>query len=437
MKTGPIGRALAVVASVAAGWLALGGATAWADTTIDTTGCPVSGFITISQLPQGGFPAQQNSIGNEFTAPSAFLSSWTANLASDGTQGATIALYRADSAGPIGAPLWTAPATLASTGSTSTYRQQTFGIDQPVVQGDTYAFVITASSPTADVYWSEASQSAGACSPGPLVDTYAGQPWLPPLAGAVLTFIADFETTAPPQLSPSSVSFAAQPPGTIGDVQTVTITGAGQGQTTLGQVSVGGTDAGDFLVVDDQCSWQTLNPGSSCTVGLRFAPQADGATVRDATLKVPYEAGPNAPAGAALPATGVAGDALEGTAQPAASGSAGAAGPQGPAGAPGRAGSDGRIELVVCTALTTRGRHGGSRRLTAQRCRARLVSGTVTFNASSVERATLTRGRIVYAVGVARGAFAQLRLRRALRAGTYTLTERGRRGSERTRVRIA
>lgn len=47
-----------------------------------------------------------------------------------------------------------------------------------------------------------------------------------------------------------------------------------------------GGNAGDFSIVSDGCSGQTLNPGQSCTIDVGFAPSALGA--RNARLDIPW-----------------------------------------------------------------------------------------------------------------------------------------------------
>lgn len=221
-----------VAVAVAGAWLSLGSVPAWADTSIDTTVCATNGA---ADLTQPGPPAFQNQWGNAFVAPTGFLKSFTANLAADGSQAVTLALFNENSSGPIGSPVWSAPATIASTGSASTFELQTFAIDQPVSPGQSYAFALIPGAPTANAWWAAGSPSPGsACDPGPVVDGYVGQGWLPPLASQALSFKADFESPAPPSASPSPVAFPAQVADTIGDAQTITITSPGRFRSRSG-----------------------------------------------------------------------------------------------------------------------------------------------------------------------------------------------------------
>jgi hypothetical protein len=84
------------------------------------------------------------------------------------------------------------------------------------------------------------------------------------------------------------------------------------------------------------------------------------------------------------------------------------------------------VELVTCT--TKVGKKGKK----SQVCKTKTVTGPVTFTTSAVARAELSRGRAVYATGIAarnsRHPEAALSATRALHAGRYTLTLRWRIG---------
>ena len=147
--------------TMVAATVSFGSLPAWADTPVDTTGCPTNGFAVVTST---GFPVEQNEVGNEFAAPAGtnYLKTFTAELAADGNQAATVAFYNADSSGLVGAPLFTAPVTFSSTGSVNTCQPHTFTVDQPVVTGPTYGFVITSTTPSANVDWATEDQSAAA-----------------------------------------------------------------------------------------------------------------------------------------------------------------------------------------------------------------------------------------------------------------------------------
>jgi hypothetical protein len=92
---------------------------------------------------------------------------------------------------------------------------------------------------------------------------------------------------------------------------------------TLGAVQVSGSAADDFVVLRDGCSGAALDPGTTCTFDVRFAPTPTGAraatlTVLGTTLGNPYPTIALTGIGAGL-STGAAGTA----------GPTGAAGPIG------------------------------------------------------------------------------------------------------------
>ncbi len=424
-------RAPLAVVVVAAGWLCLGTGSAWADSVIDTTGCAINGRAELS-----GTPNSPNQLGAEFVAPAGYLTTFAANLASDNPQAVTLALYNANSTGPVGPPLWTAPATVDSTGSPTTFALQTFTIDQPVTAGNTYVLGLISATPTANAWWSTDGSGAGsgACYPGPVNDGYAGQGWFPPLTYEAFSFKASFGTPAPPAATPTAVSFPSQPESTIGAVQTVTINSAGDIPVSLGELSVTGANAGDFIVVADQCSAETLTTAQSCTVGVRFAPQTAGGATRTATLNLPYGNGSTAPIGGNSP-TGVVTASLSGTATspPSPTGTAGTG--------PSESGSGGtttKTELVTCKQTTKTVKvDGHNRRMSTEQCTTKLVSAPVVLPSSSGVIATLLRGGVVDASGRGSSARVELIARRTLKRGTYVLSERRGRTTTRLQVTLA
>jgi Kelch motif/Galactose oxidase, central domain len=91
--------------------------------------------------------------------------------------------------------------------------------------------------------------------------------------------------------SPSSVAFGGQQVGTTGPVQNVTVTNDGTADLDISGVEIAGADPGDF-VARDTCS--VVAPGSSCSVGVQFAPTA--IDLRQATVAVADDA-PGSPQG--------------------------------------------------------------------------------------------------------------------------------------------
>jgi hypothetical protein len=122
------------------------------------------------------------------------------------------------------------------------------------------------------------------------------------------------DTAAPvPVLSATPVAFGDQTTGTAGAVKPVTvrndgIVGASSG-LTIGTPSIGGANAGDFAIASDGCAGTTVAAGSSCTIGVRFTPGADGG--RSATLTIPSNAA-TSPDTVALGGNGVTPPAITG-----------------------------------------------------------------------------------------------------------------------------
>jgi hypothetical protein len=102
----------------------------------------------------------------------------------------------------------------------------------------------------------------------------------------------------------SALKFADRQVGTTAPTANVTIANHGTADLNVSGATVGGTDAGDFTVATNTCT-APVAPGSSCTVGVAFAPQATGA--RQAALTVASDAlnGPHVItlAGTGMPAT--------------------------------------------------------------------------------------------------------------------------------------
>ena len=430
-------RAPLVAVVVAGGWLCLGTGSAWADSIIDTSGCAADGAAQLSAPP-----SSQNDWGAEFVAPTGYIKSFAADLAADGDEDVTLALYNGNSSGPVGLPVWSAPATVDSTGSASTYGLQTFTVDKPVTPGNTYVFALLSGTPTATVWWALDGASSGPCYPGPVVSGYAQpQSWFPPLTYESLLYKADFGTPAPPVPNPTAVSFPSELENTIGSVETVTISSPGDVPLTLGHLAVTGADDGDFILVADQCSDQALAATQSCTVGIRFAPQATGGMTRTATLNIPYADGLTAPTGAGNPSLGVATAALSGTAASMPAGSVTVPGTtpgSATTGATGAGGNNSKVELVTCRQVTRAVTvHGHTGRVTTERCTTKLVSTPVMFPSGSSVSATLSRGGVVYATGRGSSARLELTASRTLKRGTYVLTERHGRTTTRVQVTFA
>jgi Glycine rich protein/Abnormal spindle-like microcephaly-assoc'd, ASPM-SPD-2-Hydin len=204
-----------------------------------------------------------------------------------------------------------------------------------------------------------------------------------------------------------------QPEQTLSASQSLTITNTGSGPLRISSLTFTGSDPQDFLVSSDGC----LTPiagGASCTLNVRFAPQAQES--RQATLQIAS----NDPASpASVPVAGTGGALPQGP-----PGTNGTNGTNGKTGATGRRGPAGEIELVTCKPVT---KGKGKHKKTVQKCSTKLTSSPVKFTtAGDLIAAVLSRGDIVYAKGSAVRAGKQTKLLltplHTIRKGSYALT---------------
>ncbi len=221
------------------------------------------------------------------------------------------------------------------------------------------------------------------------------------------------------KVSPAALTFGTQPQSTIGAPKAVTMTNIGGAPLLLTGLTFSGSNPLGWVVTSNGCLGP-LGPGSSCTVGVSFAPQAQGPST--ASLQI-ATTDPSGPASVSLSGTG-------GALPKGPPGQTGQRGPQGPAG---------KIELVVCRTVTKTVTRGGRKhKVTQQICSTRLVSGPVKFttNGSAVS-ASVSRAGVRYATGRAvslgngRWQLELTRRLKRLRPGRYTLTLTTRHGRER------
>ncbi|OAI38871.1 hypothetical protein AYO39_03375, partial [Actinobacteria bacterium SCGC AG-212-D09] len=144
-------------------------------------------------------------------------------------------------------------------------------------------------------------------------------------------------------VSPQNLSFAPQPQATLSPSQPVTVANTGGAPLRVTGLTFTGSDPGDFLVSSDDCRGAEIDPGTSCTVNVSFAPQAQGS--RTATLNIKSN-DPLTPATVALSGTGSqlatgAQGPTGATGPPGPTGATGAPGPTGATGAPGPTGATG------------------------------------------------------------------------------------------------
>jgi hypothetical protein len=127
--------------------------------------------------------------------------------------------------------------------------------------------------------------------------------------GALQVPIEGAAVASEPSLTPGSHEFGAVAAGSAGPLQTFELRNESAEPQAIDSASLTGSDAGDFQVRSDSCSDALLDPGGSCTVAIRFAPESSG--LKFATLRLRGPAGATAAglsgAGAPTAATAAAG----------------------------------------------------------------------------------------------------------------------------------
>jgi len=92
-----------------------------------------------------------------------------------------------------------------------------------------------------------------------------------------------------PEAAPSrpAIDFGAVPPGQQSVLEALFVDNIGDGPLEIESIVVQGPAAADFVIAqaDDQCSLQTVQPGNTCGLGIRFVPQTPG--VRAGAIRIP------------------------------------------------------------------------------------------------------------------------------------------------------
>ena len=258
-------------------------------------------------------------------------------------------------------------------------------------------------------------------------------------------FVSITYATPTAEVGAPSLAFASQPQGTMSVVQSVAVANHGSAPLAVLSAASSGANAADY-VLTSQC--QTLvEPGDSCAIDVRFAPQQSGASSASLVLETNASQQPLEVAlsgtGGELP-RGLPGEAgVQGL--PGVVGEAGARGPAGGTGADGRAGASGAQGVAgVAGAPGARGPAGprGQKASAASyECHRSRVAGRTGHVACFVRvqtpaapssaragrvRATLTRGNGTYAswsghLGSGQRELLLPAVRRPA-AGEYTLT---------------
>ncbi len=100
-----------------------------------------------------------------------------------------------------------------------------------------------------------------------------------------------FVRERPPRVeaAPNPIDFGSAPLGSLGTARAATIRSTGITPARIGAISIGGTNASDFIVATNPCSDRTLAPGATCDVQVLFIGTARGD--RTATLEIANDAG--------------------------------------------------------------------------------------------------------------------------------------------------
>ncbi len=95
----------------------------------------------------------------------------------------------------------------------------------------------------------------------------------------------DCQLDAALSLSTDALTFFADEVGQMPSPESVEITSTGQADLELGELTIDGSDAGQFDVLSDDCSQATLPTDESCSIEIQFLADAEG--VFEAQLNIP------------------------------------------------------------------------------------------------------------------------------------------------------
>jgi hypothetical protein len=126
----------------------------------------------------------------------------------------------------------------------------------------------------------------------------------PKLAGENDAYVAKFAPSPNAGLSPTSLSFGDQNDGTTSAPQTVTLTNTGNESLNVTDVSITGTNSGDF---GHTSACGELAPSATCTINVTFSPTINGAETADLSIA---DNAANSPQLVPLSGTGVASGAV-------------------------------------------------------------------------------------------------------------------------------
>jgi hypothetical protein len=202
-----------------------------------------------------------------------------------------------------------------------------------------------------------------------------------------------------PEARATGGDFGSQLVGTSSIVQTFVVTNIGSQPLDISAATLDASgNPSDFTVADDACAGESLLYKQSCTIGVRFTPSAAGAR----SARIDLSDNEQTPMTIALSGTG----------------SVPGSGGSGGGGSSSSQHKPSQVDVLTCQAAHRRGHRGA-----VLSCTSKLVGGKVKLTKTTI-RATLRRGRVVYATGsaTAHGKKLTLNPRRTLRHGSYALT---------------
>jgi len=117
---------------------------------------------------------------------------------------------------------------------------------------------------------------------------YGGTSVLRSASGVTVTIVVAGPNIA---VSPQTKDFGAVAVGSTAGPEVFNVTSTGTEDLVVGTISLGGPDAGEFAIQNDNVSGQTLAPGQSATFEVIFSPTSEGA--KSAEVSIPSN-GPTA-----------------------------------------------------------------------------------------------------------------------------------------------
>jgi hypothetical protein len=197
--------------------------------------------------------------------------------------------------------------------------------------------------------------------------------------------------TARPVVSAAGADLGDQTVGRASPVGRIVVTNTGVAPLKVSGATLGGAAAGDYTVVDNDCTGATVPQNGTCSLGVRLTPTASGASAATLTLASNTVSGTTV---LALTGNGVAANAgpagAAGGTGPA--GADGATGPVGPSGATGATGAPGAAGATGPRGAT--GPPGRNAVVTCKVSKPRNKKGEVTVKVTCTVKPASARGKV-------------------------------------------